>query len=404
MDSKKIKYNSGFSMVQVLIVSAIIGIAIPITVTVLTNLSNQTKVTSDKDALKGFTNEVRNILNNESLCTSSIKKVAFTYPGIDTSTGAIPLLILDAAVNPAVKNNLLLNTSIPSFPIEFNLPDGRYISETSAQKGLPLKINSFKLYGAQMISENPSTRLYNASVFMQAQIDKQNSLPPMYVQSVNLSVEKSTNMITGCSTETSLKALCLAMGGQYDASKNPACSFVGGCQAGSVSITQLDGSTACRPIRELLGETCPPDHYISTNALGTGIECKTGKRLISFPSVGCWIGGKNITCSVTVNFMSALSAFDKANRNIQYITVKSQVSCGSGGTCLIDWLTGKQYTFANPYQMFQAGSKKKFQHHVDANLTTGDVLIKSVASGWGKASSGGARVANISIEIQLDGP
>ncbi|OYZ19559.1 MAG: hypothetical protein B7Y39_11765 [Bdellovibrio sp. 28-41-41] len=254
-----------------------------------------------------------------------------------------------------------------------------------------------------MVAEDSLTRLYTGSVFMSAKIDKQNSMQPTYIQSINLSVDKSTNTILGCSTESSVESLCLSMGGLYNPANNPSCSFTGGCTSGSIAISETDGSTRCRSLRELIGKVCPPDNYVLTNAAGTNIECKTGKRNISFPTATCWSPG-NTSCTVNVNFMSALSAFDKANRNIEYIKVSMLSSIGGGGVCASGALSGSMYDNSTPYRIYGNWGKKRFEISVDANLTTGDVLLRSTAVNWGKTSSGGASVCKVSIEIQLDGP
>lgn len=412
MGQRKQNLHSGFSTVQILIVSASLAILMLGMMTMLNSLAKQGKIVSDKDATLGLANEIRNIIDNETLCTSAIKKMDFIYPGLDTATGNIPPYILD----PYVTNDTLKNSNIPSFPIEFSLPDGRIISESSNQSGLPLEISLLKIYAAQKVFEDPilPTRIYNASVFMGVKMgtqDQKLNSPITYVTSINLVVDKGTNKIAGCSSESSAKALCTSMGGEFDQAKDPSCSFVGGCELGSVPISQGNGSTTCRPLRELIGEVCPAGNYIAANAAGDDIECKSGKRLLSFPAATCSTNG-NGSCGVTVNFMDQLSEFDKTERHIESIRVLFKWGAGApsiGKPCSVALpiATDAIYDINTSFRHFDVGGKKYFDSEVDADVLTGKVLIKSITGGWGgcqSATTCNACISNVQIEVQLDGP
>jgi hypothetical protein len=399
-----VRSEKGFTLAGALVAAGLVGVAGLVFAQLMADTASLQKKAVDKSNSVALASEVRSIVNLEGAvgCTSTIVKRKFDYPGL-TSDGSI-------------RRPASADTGDEGIPVDFDFGADKKITESAGQT-TKVQVTKLRFKDAIFIGMNGPDRVYAGNLVLQTKAGNKPMgemlLAPLDVGGVNITVNPSSNQITGCYGASGAEGLCKAMGGQY---AGGSCTLASnGCQTGETWIYDENAggrapAARCRSMRRELASVCPPDHYLVTNSDGTDLTClgiggstTTGDEeviTVDFPD-RC-TSGRNGSCSLAVNFKDRMPA-DKRSKEIRGIRLVYRHFQNFGDGECRGAVADLAYSPAGGGASHGMCGRKCALSSASVDTSSGAIAMASVTGGWGDCGGNpcNACISNIQAIITV---
>ncbi len=193
-----ISNKSGFSLVELVIVSGLLGILIAASGSIILNLQKTMNGLNAQQELTSLSSEVQGRMIAEKLCTPSI------VPANKFQNFSL------------TQASALSSSANAGMPFSFLLANGESIQANQTLLGYPFLVESFELYDAQIVDSSPLEQTYMANVVGRFKYNRSVNGPSEFQRNFGTLFIKvnNSNQITNCSkTDLSLSGRdCKACG------------------------------------------------------------------------------------------------------------------------------------------------------------------------------------------------
>lgn len=255
--------QKGFSMIMALMAIAILG-ALSMTVAILFRSFNaQSKHYNSVVGARSLISTLQGFVAYPTLCIANLDPSTRTFDSIQAATPiGIPLSLQlgSGTTGPKVEAGSILQ----SYDVTVDYLQYR----RAAMAGADLNVPGNRLYSGELVmklKKSGSSKDVAGGVEL-----RERSIGTMI-----LSVNPTTNQITGCYTLADARQACTEIGGTYDDASTPKCRLPYPCESipNSIFMGYDSANVAqCKTMSQLVGSVCPAGEYLISDGNG-GTVC-----------------------------------------------------------------------------------------------------------------------------------
>lgn len=256
--------QQGFSLVMALIAIAIVGVLSLSATSLFNSFNAQSRHFNSKVGARALISTVQGLVAYPNLCIANLESSSQPFNVTQAATAeGVPLILRMGAgpSGPKVQAGSVLN----NYDVTVDYLSYRNVSLMGGDPA----VAGNRLYTGELVLK--LKKLGPSSI-----VAGGNELREKGIGTMVVSVNPTTNLITGCNALTEARQACTDVGGTYSDTTTPRCKMPYPCAGIPNSIFlgySNTGAPKCQTMSQIVGALCPSGQYLVSDGSG-GVKCR----------------------------------------------------------------------------------------------------------------------------------